>query len=316
MIKVNDAAIFFCAAFFIVSLSIFSIENNLGSDYLVYEELYRSLDILDFSTCEGIEPGWCIPAQIFNYAGVAFPYFALLLSITIYGLAYFFTRSITRFFSISSWFAVLGLILFSIIAVTPEMASHLTRQYIAGAILLVALLNQKKYLFIPLCLLATLFHVSALIFLPALWGMQSRKPYQVLFAYALILLASLIFLSSNSYGTFINLALSQNDLPRLIYNIFYKLKFVSPIDSSLPIEKSIYLLLGLTPIIFNKNPLLFRIFYINVYFLFFMGFLANFSSNFYVRYFHYGKIFVFASLFCILAYIVSSWQKNKPLKSR
>jgi hypothetical protein len=293
--------------------SVLSVSNNIASDYLAYSELYKGLQFGRFSTCEGVEIGWCIPSMLFHEVGFDYAHVAFLFSLLIYSLALIFILNSVDKYRIKHWYAILAYLFFVVFIIRPEMASHLTRQYVAAMFLMLSMSATSGRWRLFWFSAAALFHISILFLLPVLLaahygGFTVRRVFGTLMVLGMVL----VFLKSNLSIQLADWALSINVEPRILYNIFFKIKNVSHQYGSVSSWKCLLIFLGVFPVIFFAYKKEVRFFVeCYLYYIVFMIFVYFASPIYFERFFHYGKILLFYALIITLCETVNGNLKRR-----
>jgi EpsG family len=281
-----------------VVCSVLSVSNNIASDYVAYGELYKGLQFGDFSTCEGVEIGWCIPSMLFHEMAFDYAHVAFLFSLLIYSLVLIFILDTLDEYRIKQWYAILAIVFFTVFIIRPEMASHLTRQYLAAMFLMLSMSATGRLWRIFWFSIAALFHISILFLFPVVLaahygGFTARR----IFGTLVVLGAALIFLKSNFSIQLADWALSINVRPRILYNVFFKLKNVSHQYGFVSSWKCLLIFMGIFPALLFLQKKAVKFFAeCYLYYIVFMIFIYFASPIYFERFFHYGKIFLFYSL--------------------
>ena len=282
---------------YIAWVSILSVENNLQSDYRIYEAVYKGMVLLKFETCEGMELGWCLPAMLMSHYQLPYADAAFFFSFIIYCFIFSFLVRCANIAGVDKFYAGVALLIFGFVFLKPEMASHLTRQYLAAIFLLLAILElQAKGRMVWLWFaFAAMFHISALIMLPILvyirkFGFELKKLIGVVG-----LLTGLLFLTKlEFFREFVDWGLAIKIEPRILYNILYKIKYISQQEDALPLWKMVVLGFGFFAAIPFLKQVRAKVFlYCYAYFLWLMAVTHYFSPIYFVRLFHYAKIIFF-----------------------
>lgn len=280
-----------------------SLENNLQSDYRIYEATYNGMVLFKFETCEGMELGWCLLAMLMSHYEMPYADVAVFFSFLIYGLTFGFLVRSAFIAGVTNYYAGVGLLIFGFAFLRPEMASHLTRQYLAAMFLLLAILElmSKGRLVWVWYVSAVMFHISALVMLPVFVyirnvGFELKKTFGVMG-----MLTGLLFLVKlDFFRGFVDWGLAVNIEPRILYNILYKIKYIAQQEDVLPYWKSAVLGFGFfVAIPFLKMVRVKAFFYCYAYLLLIMAVTHHFSPIYFVRLFHYAKINLFGMVVMI-----------------
>lgn len=198
---------------------------------------------------------------------------------------------------VSVYYVGAALMVFSIAFLRPEMASHLTRQYIAAAFLLLAVsaLQSRGPMAWVWFVFAVMFHISAFSMMPIIayirkFGFELKKLLGLL-----CLLTVFLFLTKlELFQGFVNWGLAINIEPRILYSILYKIRYVANQEDILPFWKFAALCLGLCiALLFIKNRKIKGFIYCHAYVLWLMAVAYIFFPLYFARFFHYGKIMFF-----------------------
>ncbi len=298
---------------FIAWLSMLSVANNLQSDYRIYEAAYIGIPIWGIDSCQGMELGWCVPAMVMSQYGLPYSDAAFVFSFVIYGLILYFLIRCAQISGVSVFYVGAALMIFSLAFLRPEMASHLTRQYMAAAFLLLAVLElqSRGSMVWVWFIFAVMFHISALSMLLIIayirgFGFELKKLVGLL-----CLLTTLLFLTKlDLFHEFVNWGLAINVEPRILYNILYKIKHIAQQEDALPFWKFAILCFGLCGAIpFIKNPKVKTFVYCYAYVLWLMAVAYIFFPFYFVRFFHYEKIMLFG-LVMVIAFEYLSKRSN------
>lgn len=294
---------------YIAWLSMLSVENNLQSDYRIYEAAYKEMPILGFNSCQGMELGWCVPAMVMSQYDMPYSDVAFVFSFFIYGLTLYFLIRCAQIFDVSIFYQGAALVIFSLAFLRPEMASHLTRQYLAATFLLLVVLELKSrgpMVWVWL-IFAGMFHVSAFSMLPIFayirkFGFELKKILGLL-----CLFTGLLFLTKlQLFGDFVNWGLAINIEPRILYNILYKIKHIAQQEDALPFWKLAVLCFGLCGAIpFRQNTQVKIFLYSYAYVLWLMAVTYLVFPYYFARLFHYEKIILFGLMVVIAFEFVS-----------
>jgi EpsG family len=309
------ARLFFLSLCILIAVvcSVLSVSNNIASDYVAYSKLYQGLQFGNFSTCEGVEIGWCIPSMLFHEMAFDYAHVAFLFSLLIYSLALIFILDTVDKYRIKQWYAILAIVFFTVFIIRPEMASHLTRQYLAAMFLMLSMSATSRLWRIFWFSIAALFHISILFLFPVLLaahygGFTARR----IFGTLVVLGMALIFLKSNMSIQLADWALSINVRPRILYNIFFKLKNVSHQYGFVSSWKCLLIFLGVFPVLvfsYKKEVKFFVECYL--YYIVFMAFIYFASPIYFERFFHYGKILLFYALMITACEVVTGNFKRR-----
>jgi hypothetical protein len=298
---------------FIAWLSMLSVANNLQSDYRIYEAAYIGIPVLGIDSCQGMELGWCVPAMVMSHYDLPYSDVAFFFSFVIYGLILYFLIRCAQISGVSVFYVGAALMVFSVAFLRPEMASHLTRQYIAAALLLLAVLALQSSgpMVWVWFVFAVMFHISAFSMLPIItyirkFGFELKKLLGLL-----CLLTGLLFLTKlELFQDFVSWGLAINIEPRILYNILYKIKHIAQQEDALPFWKFAVLCIGLCGAIpFMKNINVKIFFYCYTYVLWLMAVAYIFFPFYFVRFFHYEKTMLFG-IATVIAFELLSRRSN------
>ncbi len=303
---------FLCAVFF-ASRSVIA---SLNADYIIYQAIYNNLTIMSYQSCEGMEFGWCASAMLMRYSGMGYDFAAFVYVFLIYGLISLFLLRIVNLYKLSYYYIIVGLLIFAVAFVRPEMASHLTRQYIAAALLVLAMMEMalKTKQFWWIAIFAPMFHVSALCMFPVfIYIRYSRFNFRGFLVMLFFLAGIFLIFKTPFFNDFVDWGLEVNIEPRILYNILYKIKYVAGGEDALPHWKAAFLATGLIAgMFFVRNQTLKIFVYCYSYFLWLMIVAYFFSQLYFVRLFHYAKVMLFA-LLVMIAVEQFLGSKNKTL---
>ena len=156
---------------FLVALILLN-KQPLSSDGLTYTQWYMALGRGLPRPCAGFEIGFCGISQAMHLLAVPPEYFLKFWSLVIYVTSYVGVRRLVEDHPVKIVLPVIFLLCSS--AYLPfSITEHLTRQYVAGAIIIVGL-SQKNLAYTVLSVaVAGLFHSFSFVMLPvaiALWG--------------------------------------------------------------------------------------------------------------------------------------------------
>ncbi len=303
----NLIALVFC----LISAVYFAAEavtDNLQADYKIYEAIYNNLTLFNFQSCEGVELGWCMSAMFMQHCNMSYDLVAFLYALLIYGLALLFLLRIANVYAINYYALIGAMLIFGGAFLRPEMASHLTRQYIAAMLLAFAIfemaLGTSRVWWLAFC--AVTFHISALCMLPAFVYLRYfRFELKRFLGLLLLLTGFLLVFKLPVFNIFVDWGLGVNIEPRILYNILYKIKYVTGGEDVLPIWKFLLLGMGLiVGLVFSRSQNVKVLVYCYAYFLWLMSVTYFLSQVYFVRLFHYGKIMLFGLLMVMAAELV------------
>jgi EpsG family len=291
-------------------LAMLSVDNNLQSDYRIYEAAYNGMVLFKFETCEGMELGWCLPAMLMSHYEMPYADVAFFFSFLIYGLTFGFLVRSAFIAGVTNYYAGVGLLIFGFAFLRPEMASHLTRQYLAAMFLLLAILELKSKgrLVWVWFVFAVMFHISALVMFPVFVCIRNFEFELKKLLGVMGVLTGLLFLAKlEFFRGFVDWGLAVNIEPRILYNILYKIKYIAQQDDVLPFWKGAVLGFGVfVAIPFLKMVRVKAFFYCYAYFLWLMAVTHHFSTIYFVRLFHYEKIILFGMVVMIAFELLST----------
>ena len=291
-----------------------SVVNNLQSDYRVYEAIYKGVTLFGLDSCGGMELGWCLPAMLMSHYGVPYADLAFIFSFIIYGLTLYFLVRCAQISEVNVFYVGWALMIFGFVFLRPEMASHLTRQYIAAAFLLLVVLElqSRGRMVWVWFVFAVMFHISALSMLPVIayirnFGFELKKLLGLVF-----LLTGLLFLTRlELFHDFVEWGLAIDIQPRILYNILFKIKYMIQTDDALPLWRFAVLCFGFCiSILFMKNTKVKVFFYCYAYVLWLMAVIYIFFPYYFVRLFHYEKI-IFFGIAVVIAFELLSKRSNR-----
>tara|TARA_X000000368_G_scaffold384316_1_gene342817 strand:+ start:8922 stop:10010 length:1089 start_codon:yes stop_codon:yes gene_type:complete len=282
--------------------------NTVGTDSENYYEYYFFLDTVNYSLIEILikyivwnEPLFFTINWIFKSLDFSYTFYSLFINILIWGLIYHSSKYITdRFYNIIFCSITLGFLFFSFNGI---------RQAIAISIIFMSikfLIENKISKTIIIILIASLFHYSAIIFLPIyMIGSKIHISKNLLIIFTLIfLLIPNIFL--------INYL--QNILSFLPKYSYYLNEIVG--DRSITLGVVLNAFMMFFPILYHdslynnskKNKLLFNMAYIGLFC--YLLFYNNAFINRFIIYFFFFLIFVYARIF---EYLSVSNKKNDQI---
>lgn len=195
--KIGVNAFYYFLAFLLVILA--GTRLDIGFDYDTYKKIYEGVNLTNFVSYT-IEFGFAFivyVSKVFNLSFNVFLLFSAAISILL-KLEFFRKNSLLIGFALLNYFCIGYLI--------NEMGQ--IRHGIAIAVVLFGLkdlMDRKPYLFIVKCILASLFHTSALLVIPVviLYYLKNLKPEYLLLSlliflpFALVDLRSFIFSLTN-----------------------------------------------------------------------------------------------------------------------
>jgi hypothetical protein len=288
-----------------VYFAVQSVTDNLQADYKIYEAIYNNLTLFDFQSCEGTELGWCMSAMFMQHCNMSYDLAAFVYALFIYGLAIIFLLRIATVYGVN-YFALIGaMLIFGGAFLRPEMASHLTRQYIAAMLLAFAILEMALGTSRVwwLAFSAVMFHISALCMFPVFVYLRYfRFELKKFLGILLLLTGFLLVYKFPVFNSFVDWGLGVNIEPRILYNILYKIKYVAGGEDALPIWKFAFLGVGLiVGLVFGRSQNVKVFVYCYAYFLWLMSVTYFLSQVYFVRLFHHGKIMLFGLLMVMAA---------------
>jgi hypothetical protein len=252
-----------------------------------------------------MEPGWCISAMFMRYLNMSYDSAAFVYASFIYGLAIIFLLRIANVYGVNYSALIGAMLIFGFVFLRPEMASHLTRQYIAAVLLAFAILEMALDTSRVwwLAFLAAMFHISALCMLPIfIYFRYFRFELRNFLKMLLLLTGLLLIFKLTVLNSFVDWGLRVNIEPRILYNVLYKIKYIAGGEDALPIWKVAFLGMGLiVGLVFGRSRNVKVFVYCYAYFLWLMSVTYFLSQVYFVRLFHYGKIMLFGLLMVMAA---------------
>lgn len=149
---------------------------GIGTDYFSYESIYTRLttsylNLFELISYTRYEPGW-IALNLFTDFVFGEPKFLFVLSATLTWVIFF--KAIYN----QKNYVSISLAILILLCTMYNISFNLVRQTLAMAFLLLSispLLEKKFWRYIITVLMASMFHFTALIFLPAYWIVNSRN---------------------------------------------------------------------------------------------------------------------------------------------
>ena len=281
---------------FSILLAILAIEKNLGTDFEIYKAWYFNLDPWSINSCEGFESAFCLIGMGMSKVGITFSFFLALHVLCIYFFIFFTILHVSSGDRVSFYSGLLFIATVPLVLLKPEIASHLTRQYIAGAILCLCLINKNRTAQGFLVILASMFHISAVVFMVPLFFRVRLQIY--------LLFLIFVLFASYPFGLLLNyiISVSGTDLldpnfSRLLYNVFHKLEAYSGRSGADVFGRAGFFILFALVLVSMVNrvgclrdPVIllirFFIFSLTLFLLFY-----SFSGNISERWYQYAKVF-------------------------
>ncbi len=284
-----------CTAALFAFLSVYW---HLDGDYVLYRQWYIDLVLRDISSCHAMELGYCALGLSLKSINASPEFFIFLGSLQIYILAQIFVGRVAR----SNLFLSLSMFLvFGLLFLKPEMASHLQRQYIAALFILIAFTFDSAAFKIILVLLATMFHTSAIAFaIPVL--VPIRAGYSLILAgagLAVMPIGSVLYVTVADWIKS-SLTIGYDGL-YLVRHLFYKLDIYFEYGQAMPVAKAGLLFMG-GGIAFihvtrhssnTKSKIALAVLSMSIFLTLALWQASPIMAE---RFFHYGKIFLFASI--------------------
>lgn len=304
-----------------IFVAIMSLDIAPSTDGVVYNSWYRALS--SFNDCGSFEPLFCGASLLMSKAGVSVEYFLsfwLMMCYVICGLVFIKLSPVDEFnFQIvAAWLLLFGF-LFYYIYLQPTTVMHLVRQYISGALILLAFHSRNRLCAWIIFLSAIAVHGVGVLFFPAFF-MRGSRVKQIL------LLLSLAVFGAVGVLIPIQVVLSRVfdvvDVVGFYLNIFYlksayhkwliySTAWVNPVgypEVSFRGAILITFLYALFPICRNKLKYIFLVLYAWVL-------LWLFSANdlIFHRIYHYFREFMIVPTFLVMRFFLTISTKNIAL---
>lgn len=216
------------AAWVVIAIVVGLTRIPISSDGHNYIQWLSGFSWASKSPCAGYDPGFCALTAALHTLHVP-PYWLLkTVSVLVYSFCLFAVLKANGFrnivalsaiYFVTAWYAYLPL----------SITEHLSRQYLAGSTLVLALAFPRSSLAIALCCLAGLFHGFAWLFVPAAIAARIGKPWIYIGLFALLSVVVLLIgtdviiyqiaLVFKSFGTAID--------NRYLLSIYYKIEIYS-----------------------------------------------------------------------------------------
>lgn len=138
----------------------------LSSDGVVYLRWYSMLSEPSGPICNGFEPVFCVVSLVLKLVGLPSQIFLKFWSLLIYLLCYFAVRQMVYVSWMRQSLPIVFLAVALYVYLPLTITEHLTRQYVAGAIIALGLGSERRYALVVAVLAAGLFHAFCFMFLP------------------------------------------------------------------------------------------------------------------------------------------------------
>ena len=240
------------------------LQNNVGTDYFSYINLFNRLKILKLTESFFIEPGFHIMIKILHFIDLGPQSLFVLSSLISYIFIFLFIKDeINK----GSWIFIF---LFFSIGGVYYQSYNLIRQTMAISIFLYSIrfIKRKQFIYYMLTIIiCSFFHKSILIFIPIyfLYGIKMSLHYK--FIYSVLLMSSIF---TNFYDRLIFLIIDQFDFLGYSHYIGHQSNTFKNVDLEIGVLFYITLIIISLVLINQKNISKKRSFYMNLAYLYFI----------------------------------------------
>lgn len=153
---------------------IFTNKAPLSTDGATYTEWYRALGSDPKKPCAGFEIGFCGATYILNSLHLPSQYFLKFWSLFIYVTCYIGIIRLTPNHPTNIFIPAIFLSVALFVYLPLSITEHLTRQYVAGSLIVLGLSSKKPLHLLIYIMAAGSFHIFALMLAPVAIALWSR----------------------------------------------------------------------------------------------------------------------------------------------